>query len=102
MGEVQVEFVGELTGAHGFQSQGLGRYVILLEIGTGQTLRDILAKLAAEHGAFAKAVFHPETQRLRSSIIVVINDRVAEAMGGLDTELSENDRILLLSVLAGG
>ena len=102
MGGAQVEFVGELTGAHGFQRQGLGRYVILLEIGTDQTLRDILANLAAEHEAFAKSVFHPGTQRLRSSIIVVINDRVVEAVGGLDVEVSESDRILLLSTLAGG
>ena len=101
MGEVQVEFVGELTGAHGFHRKG-GRYLIKLKIGTGQTLGDILAKLVAEHEAFARAVLHPETQRLRSSIIAVINDRVAEAVGGLDTELSDKDRILFLSVLTGG
>lgn len=101
MGRVWVEFAGELTGAHMFRRKD-GRYVFSVQIETGQTLGEVLSALASEHDAIARAVFDPQTQRMRSSIVVVVNDRLAEVLDGLSTKLSEGDRILLLPILAGG
>ncbi len=68
----------------------------------GTTVGDVIRKLAAEHQAFDEAVFDTKTDKLSGQVAVVLNDRLLEALNGLDTNIKDGDIIKLLPVIAGG
>lgn len=64
-------------------------------------LRDLLAELAAEHGAaFGKRMF--EGDALSSTMNVFVNGRDVIHLKGLDTALNDDDVIALFPMVAGG
>lgn len=72
------------------------------ETGEGSTVGDVIKQLAAEHQAFKEAVFDPETNRISELVAVALNDRLVEALQGLDTQLKDGDIIGFFPVIAGG
>lgn len=69
--------------------------------GTATTLRDLLRELGREHGpAFSARV--QEGDALSRTIIVLVNGRNAEHLGGLDAPLGSEDTIAVFPMVAGG
>jgi len=70
-----------------------------IEVGDNATLRDVSAALAQKFPAFLGALIVPETYELVSPHLFNIH---GQAVASLDTKPEEGERILLLSVTAGG
>ncbi len=69
--------------------------------GAACTLRELLRELAREHGpAFAARVL--EGNALSRTIIVLVNGRSAEHVGGLDAPLGSDDTVAVFPMVAGG
>ena len=61
-----------------------------------------MRKLASEHRAFSDVIFDTKTDKLNGYVMIVLNDRMVEALKGLDTNIKDGDIIRLLPVIAGG
>ena len=66
------------------------------------TVRALLERLAAESEKFAQLVYDVEGGRLREYATLIVNGRVVELAGGLDSPLRPGDQLLLLPGFSGG
>ena len=67
------------------------------------TLRDLGETLGALYGKkFYEEFFSPDKSALGEKIIVMVNGRRAEFLNGLDTALSDTDKVLIFPIVAGG
>ncbi len=68
----------------------------------GGTLRDLLGELAEADPEFARVIFDLDARELRYPALGVLNDKLLEFVGGLDTKLQESDRVTLMAAYTGG
>ncbi len=83
------------------RSDATGRIALEHDL-RGETLRDLLRELAGEDPGFAKVVFDLEHDELRYPALGVLNDRLLEFVGGLETRLAEGDTVTLMAAYTGG
>ncbi len=100
MARIRLEILVGLSEALG--GMGLDPVVFDRETEEGTTVGDVIRKLAAEHQAFGEAVFDIKTDKLSEQVAVVLNDRLLEALKGLDTNIKDGDIIRFFPVVAGG
>ena len=100
MVRVRLEVLPGLIDAFG--GKGLCPMVFDKETEEGTTVGDVIRKLAAEHQAFSEIIFDTKSDKLSSQVAIVLNDRLLEALKGLDTNIKDGDIIRLLPVVAGG
>jgi molybdopterin converting factor small subunit len=63
----------------------------------------LLSLLAKKHGeAFKKDVFEPGSVDLRPHHILSVNGILLNQLSGLETELKDGDRLVLMPVVTGG
>jgi len=73
---------------------------VVIEVSDDATLRDVSAALAEKFPAFLGPLIVPETYDLvKPHLFNIDGRRVAQS---LDVKVKENERILLMSVTAGG
>ncbi|MBT8171824.1 MoaD/ThiS family protein [Candidatus Bathyarchaeota archaeon] len=66
-------------------------------------LSDLLDELATNHGSpFKKEVYEPGLKEIKTGFSITINGIFVDQLGGLDTELTDGDNILLMSLMSGG
>ena len=66
-------------------------------------LRALGEKLGDRYGEKLRAeYFSPDFTALGEKIIVIVNGRRAEFLGGLDTPLKDSDHVLVFPIVAGG
>lgn len=85
-----------------FGAQHPGRLVVTEDVEEGETVREMLNRLAARHEKFSQVIFDPKSQRLTDSVSLVFNGRLIELLNGLDTPMKDGDAILFLPAYAGG
>jgi len=68
----------------------------------GSTVGDVIRKLADKYQAFSDVIFDGRTNMLSGRVTVVLNDRLLEALNGLDTRIRDGDVIRLFPIVAGG
>jgi len=68
--------------------------------GTGQTLKDLISDLDAQHPGLGDRLL--DAGQLRRFVNVYKNDEDVRFLGGLDTELSDGDNVTVLPAVAGG
>jgi molybdopterin converting factor small subunit len=73
-----------------------------LPLPTEGTVRGLLARLARESPKFAELVYDLQDERLREYATLIVNGRVVELVGGLDSPLHPGDHLLLLPGFSGG
>lgn len=93
--EVKVEFAG------------LSRVIthdrgLSLTLDKDATYRDILQVLAEKYPDLIGNVIHPSLDSLQSSNMLNLNGKHMISPAQIDNSPSEGDRIILMSVLAGG
>ena len=67
------------------------------------TVRSLGQQLCERFGArFREEFFSPEGDALGERVIVMVNGRRVEFLGGLDTGLRDTDTVLIYPVVAGG
>ncbi|MCL4368654.1 MAG: MoaD/ThiS family protein [Actinobacteria bacterium] len=100
MGEVTVEFIPWLS--QQLDPGHSGRLVAQESINTGETIRDLLERMARNDPKLAANVFDLETRNLHDHIAAVLNDRMIELLGGMDEPLKSGDTLTLLPTFQGG
>ncbi len=100
MGRIRLEILPWVSDVFG--GQGSGRLVLEENIKEGATIGDLVRKLASEHQAFSDVVFDTKTDKLSGYVMIVLNDRMVEALKGLETKIKDGDIIKLLPVISGG
>lgn len=100
MDRIRLEILPWVSDAFG--GAGSGSLVLEEEIKAGTTIGDVIKKLAVENRTFAEFIFAGKPGELSGLVTIVLNDRLVEAVGGLDTRLSNEDIIRLFPVIAGG
>ncbi|MCW3980018.1 MAG: MoaD/ThiS family protein [Candidatus Bathyarchaeota archaeon] len=74
-----------------------------LELREGTTLHELLGKLSDLYGApFKKNVFEPGQKDVKYGFVVTINGVLMGQLKGVDTRLSEDDHVILMSLMSGG
>ena len=71
-----------------------------VEVCDERTVRDVLDQLAMEEPGFAAIVYDGE--RVRSGILILHNDKVADWADLSQLELREGDRLTFYPQIAGG
>lgn len=89
---VQVRFLGRVRSLTGTPSQGV----------ESATVREALVKLAQEYGSKLENLLFPEGEvdsgnlALNTDVLVLVNGRNINFLQGLDTPLSNNDRLTVI------
>jgi molybdopterin converting factor small subunit len=82
---------------------GIKEKMVEIDISDGATLRDLFNKLAEKYGnGFREVVIDSKTGNLQRRIMVIVNDRLASNMNGLETKLSGGDTVAISVAYAGG
>ena len=72
------------------------------ELEEGTQLSELLNKLAGIHGAaFRKEVYEPGLKDVKMGFSVTVNG-VLMGQLGVDTQLTEGDNVILMSLMTGG
>ena len=100
MDRVRLEILPWVSDAFG--GAGSGSLVLEEEINAGTTIGDVIRKIAGENRMFGEFIFSDKPGELSGLVTIVLNDRLVEAVGGLDTGLNNGDIIRLFPVIAGG
>lgn len=99
-GHVQIDTVAWVTRFVG--GNGSDRLTFDLAIAPGDTIRTALRRLSARFPQLQYALWDPESGELAEHIEVVVNGAILGVRHGLDSELSDGDRILLFGQYMGG
>ena len=92
---VQIEFLG-------LSRLVSGRKEVTLAIAPDATFRDIVSILAQKYPEMVGNVIRPDRRTLQEPNIFNLNARKMVQAAQMDTVPSENDRIILMSMSAGG
>ncbi|MBI2918334.1 MAG: MoaD/ThiS family protein [Chloroflexi bacterium] len=71
-------------------------------IADGQTVRQLLARLAQQYPDFGQRGFSLETGLPSSLVSLFLNERFLELAGGLDAPLGDGDNIMMIPAWEGG
>ena len=100
MAKVKLQAISWLSRA--FVVEEVSRFDTELEVEDRETVRALFDRLAAKNPVFADYVFDRNTQDLTGRVSVFFNNRVLELVQGLDTEIGDEDFILLVPAYSGG
>jgi molybdopterin synthase sulfur carrier subunit len=70
-------------------------------VAEGDTVGEVLRKLAQDHPATESQLFGDEGQ-LNRYVNVYLNDEDVRVLNGLETEVGEGDTLVILPAMAGG
>ena len=99
MGRVRLEVMPWLSHALGAQDS---RLVLEEEIEEGETVGELLTRIATRYQRFGELVLDAETGRLTGHVSLTFNGRLLELLDGLQTKMRDGDSIVLVPVFAGG
>ncbi|MDP9820301.1 MoaD/ThiS family protein [Nocardioides massiliensis] len=68
----------------------------------GASLRALVDALEAHHPGIKERLVEGDPIELRRFVNVYVNDEDVRFTGGLDTELSDGDQVVILPAVAGG
>jgi molybdopterin converting factor small subunit len=92
---IQMEFLGLSRLAAGVKE-------IALDLGEGTTFRDIVRMLATRYPAMIGNVIQPDGETLQLPNILNLNAKRMIQANQMDDGPSDGDRIILMSISAGG
>ena len=92
---IQVEFLG-------LSRLVSGEKEVSLDVDPGTTFRDIVQLLATKYPGMIGNVIRPDRATLQEPNIFNLNARQMIQSGQMDDAPGENDRIILMSMSAGG
>ena len=69
---------------------------------SGETVQQVLDRLAAESEPFARHVFDRDMGRVKESVAVLLNGRHLDLTGGIGATLHPGDEVLILPGFSGG
>jgi molybdopterin converting factor small subunit len=97
---VQIDTVAWVTRYVG--GSGSDRISFGLALAPGDTVRTMLRRLSQRFPQLQRALWDPASGELGEHIEVVVNGAILGVRHGLDSELKDDDRILLFGQYMGG
>jgi molybdopterin converting factor small subunit len=82
-----------------------GQHTSLLieeELPSGSLLRSLLAHLAARYVRFDEAIYDPQGDTLRETVVITHNGRLVSPEAALDLRLQDADSVALIPAYSGG
>jgi sulfur carrier protein ThiS len=82
-----------------------GRQTTLLleeELPSGSSLRWLLARLAVRNARFGEAIYDPQGDALRETVVVTHNGHLVSPAAALDLTLQNADSVALIPAYSGG
>jgi molybdopterin converting factor small subunit len=73
-----------------------------IKLTQGSTIRQFLDELVAQHPAIATDIYDQERRIVKSTAVLMLNNRMFELSGGYEAILAEGDAIVLLPAYSGG
>ncbi|MFH0914130.1 MAG: MoaD family protein [Chloroflexota bacterium] len=68
----------------------------------GATFAELLSLLMDKLPAFKEIAVDPATQRVGDQIVIMVNGRLLDLVGGLQAGLKDGDQVQIFPFLAGG
>ena len=66
-------------------------------------MTELMNKIAGTYGQpFQKDIYEPGLKDLKANFVVTINGYLMGQLNGLDTQLHNNDNIIVMSLMTGG
>jgi len=96
---VKVEALAWL--ARGMNGERTGKAVWQEPIADGETLGDLMDRLAGRYPHFAD-FYDPSTKTLQEHVELVLNGRLFDLAGGLQAKLSDGDSVMIFPGFSGG
>ncbi|MFH1003451.1 MAG: MoaD/ThiS family protein [Chloroflexota bacterium] len=69
---------------------------------TGATFTDLVHQLASRYPALPNTIIDVSRQQLYGDIVVIVNGKFLEMVGGLPARLADGDKVQLLPCVPGG
>lgn len=82
-----------------------GQHTTLLleeKLPAGSSLRWLLVRLAARNARFGEAIYDPQNDALRETVVVTHNGRLVSPTAALDLTLQSADSVALIPAYSGG
>jgi molybdopterin converting factor small subunit len=93
---VEVKFLGVFR-------QFSGETPVLLKLEKPTTVRKVIEKLTEDLSpAFKRALVDPELEDPRPNALILVNGKEISVLQGLETEVEDDDEIVLVPVSHGG
>ena len=77
-------------------------FILEKEIGKETTICDLLTDIALSNSDFRDAVFNPDKRTVSDQINIILNQKLLNLPGEMDTKLSDRDVVTLLPMYSGG
>lgn len=78
------------------------RYEYDLDLPSGSSVEDLLGVLAHASQRFRMQVYDSSSGTVSGDVLIVLNERMIDLAGGIETELVNGDRVAIVQSLAGG
>jgi len=72
------------------------------QVKEGTTFGAFFCELAASHPEFRQQVFDPGTGKVSAKVILVVNKRIVQWEKIINTEIRNNDNLILTPIILGG
>ncbi|HKZ93105.1 MAG TPA: MoaD/ThiS family protein [Candidatus Bathyarchaeia archaeon] len=73
------------------------------ELEEGASLSEVLNKIARLYGKpFRKEVFEPGLKDVKMGFVITVNGILMGQLHGVNTQLSDGDNVILMSLMSGG
>lgn len=82
--------------------QSTGRVILERKVGHETTVRKLLEQVTSENRELEPVLFNATTGQLGGHICLILNGRLVELTGGMETKLRPGDTVLLMPGLSGG
>ncbi len=91
---------------HAWQAEIFGReegpVIVEESVAKEATVTVLLDQLVDRYPAIKGIIVDPESGRLHDHVMIIVNHRVLDLVGGLQTPLKKGDRIHVLPYITGG
>lgn len=86
----------------GLDSNSAGFEEILISVPNGESVLEMVRRLAANNEVFRKEILDKESQNIHTNIIIILNGRIINPYERSETMLKEGDEVTFLPMLHGG
>ncbi|MFQ6095657.1 MAG: MoaD/ThiS family protein [Candidatus Bathyarchaeia archaeon] len=86
----------------GIFKESFGSDRISLTVDAPKRLREIVMEITRSSPALQRVLIDPELQDPRPNAIILVNGKEIGVLSGLETDINDGDRIVLIPVTHGG
>jgi sulfur-carrier protein len=83
--------------------QALGQRLIVVDLPQDSTVEDLLAYMKKRWGEKLDShLFHPDSGQVLEHLRIMVNGQTIRYLKGMNTQLKEDDEVLIMPLVSGG